>query len=68
MRRHAAGRRWSAVLETSAQIARLDSAAADPYGLATLAREQLARQRLHAPAAEELAMRKAEQRGRREAD
>jgi Caspase domain len=49
MRRHAVARRWSAVVETSAQIVRLDPAAADPYGLATTARKQLAKRQSHRP-------------------
>jgi len=62
MRQHAWADRWPAVLETSAEIARLDPAAADPYGLATTARAKLAMQDERAPA-EEQAKRLAEEQG-----
>ena len=45
LREAAAARDWDAVLAASGELATLDPAAADPDGLATVAREQLAQQR-----------------------
>ena len=53
IRDRAAARDWDAVLAASGQLAGLDPAAADPDGLASVAREQIARRRQAEQAAAE---------------
>jgi hypothetical protein len=64
LRERAAVQDWQAVVAASRELAVLDPAAADPDGLASAAREQIARRR----EAEEKARREAEEKARREAE
>jgi hypothetical protein len=68
MRQHAAGDRWQAVLDVSAEIAKQAPAAADPWGLVTKARRQLGYRSDRTAEAEELARLAAEQQTQREAE